>query len=332
VKQMTSRERVLAAFQLKQPDQIPFMDDVGLEVREKIMGTTEYSDLEFSRRLGLDAMDLRTLEYWSPLFCNKIVKDGHEFLMDGLIKTENDLEIMVFPDPHDEKLYEPVKKFVEHYGKEDLALYVYMTWGIDCVLHSMGIETFSYALYDNLRLVEKVLDRYIEWNCSIVERLNSVGIDFISTYNNIAYNSGPLVSPQIFRDVFVPKVKQISDSCKIPWVFHSDGNIIPIMDDLLTLGMDCIHPIDPLSMNLKVIKETYGHKVCLWGNVDLTYALTRGTPEDVEEEVLRCIKAAGANGGYILGSANCLPHYVKTENVLAMARGVKKYGKYPLNI
>jgi uroporphyrinogen decarboxylase len=60
--------------------------------------------------------------------------------------------------------------------------------------------------------------------------------------------------------------------------------------------------------------------------------LTRGTPEEVEKEVKKCIKDAGSGGGYILGSGNGLPEYCKIENILAMADAVKKYGKYPLDI
>lgn len=331
MKKMTSRERILAALALKEPDQIPFADDVDPAVRSMIMESEHYGDIEFCRKLGLDAIDYRGKEYWSPLFCKTVIKNGHEFLLDGMIKRESDLHLMVFPDPADDSLYEPIKRFIDKYGNEELATFLYMAWGMDCVISSMGFEAFSEALYDNRKLVENVLDRYTEWNSALVDRLNSVGIDFIITYNNIAFNSGPLFPPQILREIFLPKIKLVADACKIPWVFHSDGNISPILEDLLTLGMNGIHPVDPLSMDLHSIKKRYGKRVCLWGNVDLSYTLTRGSTAEVETEVIRCIKSAGSGGGYILGSANCLPGYVKKDNVLAMAEAAKKYGRYPLD-
>ena len=116
-----------------------------------------------------------------------------------------------------------------------------------------------------------------------------------------------------------------------PWVFHSDGNLLPILDDLLTLGMAGIHPIQPSAMDIKEIKAKYGNRVCILGNIDLDYTLTLGTPEEVDKEVKERIAVAGAGGGYIITSANSLTDYCKTENVWAMAAAVKKYGKYPLD-
>jgi len=331
MEKMNSRARVMKALSLKKPDRIPFIDDLEPQVRAAIAGSKDYSDLQVIRRLGMDALDYRGKEYWSPLFCDIHYKNGREYLAEGRLKSEKDLKLINFPNPADPRLYAPVKRFVEQYAKEDLALFVYMAWGIDCVLASMGFDAFSQALYENQGLIEKVLDLYCEWNMQVVERLNDVGIDFIISYNNLAFNSGPLFSPQVLRELFLPKVKVVARACKLPWVFHSDGNLTTIMDDLLTLGMNGLHPIDPLSMDLKTVKDKYGHQVCLWGNVDLSYTLTRGTVDEVEDEVKRCIRDAGKNGGFIIGSANCLPAYVNTENVLAMARAVQKYGSYPLD-
>lgn len=328
---MTSRERILAALALKQPDLVPFADDVNLETRQKLMNREKFSDLEFANALGLDAIDCRANDYYAPFFCATKIMDGHEFLGEGLIKAEKDLYLLKFPNPREERFYDPIKRFVETVGKGEKATFTYMSWGVEGVLNSLGVEVFCYALYENFKLVETVFNRYVEWNCMVMERLNTVGIDFIITYNNIAYNSGPLVSPQVFREVFLPGLKKVAEVCKLPWVYHGDGNIMPLMDDLLTLGMNGLHPIQPGAMDLKTVKERYGKRLCLWGNVDLTYILTRGTPEEVEEDVKRCIREAGDKGGFILGSSNCLPLYCKRENIWAMANAVKKYGKYPLS-
>ncbi len=325
---MTSRERILAALNLEQPDRVPFAEDIARDVRKLIVGRDDITDLEFVKKLGLDAIDLIPHHYYAPFFTKTEVVDGREQITEGLIKNEKDLKLMKFPNPKDESFYDPVKKFVKKYEKEDLAMYVYMSWGVEGVLNSMGIEAFSYALFENPKLVETILDKYTEWNCIVMERLNSVGIDFIITYNNIAYNSGPIVSPKIFRELFLPKLQKVADICKLPWVFHGDGNVMPLMDDLITLGMNGLHPIQPGPMDLETMKEQYGDCLCLWGNVSLDYTLTKGTPEEVEKEVKQCIDIAGKEGGYILGSSNCITDYCKIDNVWAMAEAVKKYGKY----
>jgi uroporphyrinogen decarboxylase len=327
---MNSRERILAVLDLKQPDQVPFADYVEQEMRRTLMGRDNFSPLEFALEMGFDAINID--DFVSPVFCERRQVNGHDYILGGLIKKDKDLDLMVFPDPSDERFYDPAKRFIEKNADSGLAVYAICRFGISGVNYSMGIDGLSYALYENPALVDKVLDRYVDWNCRVVERLNNIGIDFIISYDNIAYNSGPLVSPQVFREVFVPKMKQIDAVCKLPWITHMDGNIMPIMEDILEMGVSGLHPIEPGSMDLKTVKQLYGDRVCLWGNIDLRYTLTRGTPEEVEEEVKTRIAEAGPGGGYILGSANGWPMYCKVENIRAMARAVKKYGQYPLQL
>ena len=130
--------------------------------------------------------------------------------------------------------------------------------------------------------------------------------------------------------VFVEK-STTGNGCVPAWVFHSDGNLRPILDDLLTRGMNGLHPIQPAAMNIGEVKAKYGQKVSIFGNIDLDYTLTLGKPEEVDKEVKERIATAGPGGGYVVTSANSLTDYCKTENVWAMAKAVKKYGKYPLD-
>jgi len=89
-----------------------------------------------------------------------------------------------------------------------------------------------------------------------------------------------------------------------------------------------IHPIQPTAMDIGRMKAQYGSRVCLIGNIDLDYMLTRGTPEEVGQEVRERIAVAGTRGGYIMSSANSLTDYCKVDNVRAMAKALKEYGGY----
>jgi uroporphyrinogen decarboxylase len=81
-------------------------------------------------------------------------------------------------------------------------------------------------------------------------------------------------------------------------------------------------------MDIGKMKAQYGSRVCLIGNIDLDYTLTLGTPEEVDKEVKERIAVAGKGGGYIISSANSLTDYCKIDNVWAMSKALKKYGKY----
>jgi hypothetical protein len=325
---MNSRERMMTALSLKQPDRVPFADIVDQTVKEKLMGSTGFTETEFASFLGLDAIGID--DYAAPIFCRTAESEGREFVIDGLIKSDQDLHLMKFPDPGDDSFYDQARRFIDQHSHDGLARFAKCRWGIGGVLYSMSIPGLAFALYDHPGLVEKVLDRYVDWNCVVMERLNTVGLDFIMTYDNIAFKSGPLVSPQVFRELFLPRIKRVAAICKLPWVFHGDGKLTPILDDLLTLGMNGIHPIEPSCMNMLEMKQKYGHRVCLWGNIDLN-TLARAQPDEVEEEVKQRIREAGPNGGYILGSSCSLPDCCRTENILAMAKAVKKFGQYPLH-
>jgi uroporphyrinogen decarboxylase len=84
-------------------------------------------------------------------------------------------------------------------------------------------------------------------------------------------------------------------------------------------------------MDIVKVKQEYGTKMCLLGNVDLVL-LGRGTPEQVDAEVKDLIRTVGSGGGYIITSGNSLASFLRPENVLAMAQAVRKYGAYPLNL
>jgi uroporphyrinogen-III decarboxylase len=191
----------------------------------------------------------------------------------------------------------------------------------------MGLERFCLALYDNRALVEKLLDRYFEWTQVVAERVCRIGFDVYVSTDDMAFKSAPYFSPAVFRDLVLPRYQSVASHVTIPWVIHSDGNLMPFLDDLLSLGIAGLHPIERGAMDIRAVKRLYGPRVCLLGNVDLNL-LGMGTPEQVDDEVRTLIRDVGPGGGYIVTSGNSLAGYLKPENVLALSRAVQKYGQY----
>jgi uroporphyrinogen decarboxylase len=132
----------------------------------------------------------------------------------------------------------------------------------------------------------------------------------------------------MYEEFIQPYQMIVAKQMKKPWVFHSDGNVLPILDALLKLGMSALHPIQPSAMDINKIKKEYGGKVCIIGNIDLDYTLTLGTPEEVEREVRDRLEKIGRGGGYIISSANTITNYCKLENVKAMAATVENHRRY----
>ena len=134
----------------------------------------------------------------------------------------------------------------------------------------------------------------------------------------------------MFRDFVVPRHRRVAERISIPWILHSDGDVMPYLEDLLALGISGLHPNEKGAMDIRAMKREYGGRVCLLGNVDLNI-LGMGTPEDVEQEVRGLIRDVGRGGGYIVTSGNTLAGYLRPENVLALTKAVQKYGRYPLS-
>jgi uroporphyrinogen decarboxylase len=322
---MNSSERVLAAMHCQMPDRVPFIDTIDLEMQFRIMGRRDFDQADLAAEMGFDAL---MLNRYPPFFVHQIqTGSGSQFIKEPLIRTRADLDQAVFPEL-DNRYIDEVAQFVDRYHKTGYALGLVTRMGAAGILNSMGLDNFSYALADDPGLVETLFDRYADWACELLEKTRNLGFDFIKFADDIAYKSGPMFSPQVFRELFLPRMRRVAAQVSLPWIYHSDGNLMPVFDDLLSLGMNVINPIEPGAMDIEAVKEQYGTRLCLHGNIDLHYTLTLGTPEEVTDEVRRRIERIGKGGGYIIASANSITDYCKLENVLAMRDAIRQYGSY----
>jgi uroporphyrinogen-III decarboxylase len=193
----------------------------------------------------------------------------------------------------------------------------------------MGQEFFSLALYDQPDLVDELLHRYASWSAAVVRRVCAMGFDVVWTADDIAFKSGLLFSPRMFRERILPHVRKVAENITVPWIFHSDGNLTAVLDDLVDLGIAGLHPVEPGAMDIRALKRRYGRRLCLIGNVDLN-TLGAGTPAQVEAEVAALIAGVAPEGGYILGSGNSLASYCRIENIRAMIAARERFGTYPI--
>ena len=359
---MTPRERVMSFFRHQEPDRVPWVE-VGVDeaLQVALMGTRAFTPRELCRKLGMDAFGyyypaslapgsgrLPTLaeaveEYYHPRrvtfdfvppWIARMEADpetGRLYVGRGLLTSREALHLFdeYLPDPDHPARYEQVARWLDQY-REEFAVFARVRLGAQNCLESMGLDVFGYALYDDPHLVREVLGRFSEWTARVVRHLNEMDFDFIWVTDDLACNSGPFMSPRAFREFFLPPMSAAASEIRKPWILHSDGNLFPLLDDLLPLGMSGIHPIQPSAMDISRMKREYGDRVGLVGNIDLDYTLTRGTPEEVDAEVRQRIAVAGPGGGYMVSSANSLTSYCKPENVWTMARAIRKYGQYPL--
>jgi uroporphyrinogen decarboxylase len=159
------------------------------------------------------------------------------------------------------------------------------------------------------------------------------GADVLLAEGDLAANKGPMFSPAHFREYVKPYYAEIvaaAHDCGLPIVKHSDGDMWPFMDDLVEIGFDGYHPIQPQCMDIAEVKEKLGDRLCLVGNIDCVEVLVAADRDEVAEVVRDTIRIAAPGGGFILGSSNSIHPGVAVENFLAMVDAGRKYGRYPV--
>lgn len=339
--QMTSRERVATALRRQQPDRVPHCElGVDRALAQQLLDwgapLSQRDDLEQNpytlaeEKAIANFLKLDNIHYVlrAPVYAHKIPgQDGRLFYGEGMIRTRADMEMINLPDPTDERLYEGAKRFVD--AKGDYSCWFVTRVGIFPTLLGMGTETFSISLYEDRGFVEAVLDRYVDWSEAVAERVQGLGFDVFVSTDDMAFKSAPFFSPQVFRELVLPRFRRVAATVTLPWVIHSDGNLLPFVDDLLSLGIAGMHPNEKGAMDIVEMKRRYGDRVCILGNLDLNI-LGLGSTQDVEDEVRWLIRNVGPGGGYVITSGNSLAGYLKPENVVAFTEAVQKYGAYPL--
>ena len=338
---MTSRERVAVALERREADRVPYCELwIDRTMANKLMGweggeqEPPYSATQNFTPAGAKAIAERlhldnVYHVVRPPVYAETGKgaDGREFVGHGKIRTMADLDMVDLPDPDDDALFAEAAALASDKG--DYSAWLITRYGIFPTVHSMGIESFSLALYDNRPLVEALLDLYADWACAVARRACELGFDVFATADDVAFKTGPFFSPALFHEMVVPRLHRVADCLTIPWVVHSDGNTAPLLDDFAAVGVAGIHPIERAAMDIRAVKRAHGRHLCLLGNVDLDL-LVRGTPDAVGREVRGLIRDLAPGGGYIVSSGNSLASYLRPENVLAMAEAIQEYGEYPI--
>ena len=153
--------------------------------------------------------------------------------------------------------------------------------------------------------------------------------------DDYAGNTNTLISPRMFRQFIKPclrkliqPVKEHNPNTRI--MLHSDGAITDLLPDIIDLGVDVIHPLEPLpATDLPAIKRQFGDRVTFLGGIDISHAMP-GSPAQVIAEARQRIAQLASGGGYILAPSNHLQADVPPENVVTLFQTAQQYGRYPL--
>lgn len=204
-------------------------------------------------------------------------------------------------------------------------------------------EAFSFGRLSNfMRKPEKrqFLQKLIDRNFAMMEEtykgIIDAGFDIASVADDTAYKNRVMVDPKIWEEMVVPGYTRINDIIHKRGghtFWHSDGYTEPYFNGLIKSGFNGIQSLEPMAgMDLAHLKQQYGSRVCLIGNMDCSQLLPFGTEDEIIAYVKKAIRDAGEGGGYIFSAATDLIDSVNPKNVMLALKTLEKYGKYPLNL
>jgi hypothetical protein len=179
----------------------------------------------------------------------------------------------------------------------------------------------------NPDLLEEWYDHLMEGPIMSFKAAADAGFKLFCTADDMAYKTGPMMSPKNYQKFVTPRAKKLCDIVRdVDGVIfmHTDGYIYDILDLFIEAGYHAIQPLEPTSgMTIKKVKEGWGDKLACIGNVDTTRVLPFGTEEEVRANVRRCMKEGGKKG-YMFAASGTLHKRVTYKNARAM---IDEYNK-----
>ena len=365
-KRQANYERLKTALNNQEPDYVPLFEmGIEPEIKQLFMGKPvqgHAQEIEFFQTAGFDAypVSLSVINYTKP-----VESDGQQYekgagglaiSTHGSRTYKADLE--AYTERHWAEMHRGVITNKDEFAKYDwphpddldfsildevgamlppgMKIGVVIGKVFTGVWFMMGMETFMLSYIDDPELIEMMYDKIVPLQQRVMEvamEHPAVGLSFHA--DDLSGKNGPLVHPDHYRKYAFPCYKTMCDMAKAadkPFVYHTDGDISMVLEELIDLGITGWHPVEKQAHDINEVKAKYGDRIALLGNIDLQYTLTLGTPQEVSDEVRSRIRDLAPGGGYCVSSGNSIPEYVPIDNYAAMLEATFKYGKYPISL
>ena len=285
---MTHRARMVTALTLGTPDYVPTME------------------LEFQlgpERVGRDFLREEQLRNCSAAEIEYRLAEN----VDLMLEIYGRLEYDAFPIHYlsEEHTLETIRRIRRVSGWEYMLLG--MGDGTFAIPDGQGMADFAYRLADDPDSLHEEAERMCREAIDRNRRLLDAGCDGFILCSDYCFNKGPFISPKMFAEYIAPYLARIIADIRVRGGYaikHTDGNIMPILDQLVAARPHALHSIDPMAgVDIAEVKRLYGDKVALCGNVHCA-AMQTGTEAEVVASAEYCLTHAKPGGGYVFCTSN----------------------------
>ncbi len=255
--------------------------------------------------------------------------------------TTRDLERYPWPDPLDPGFTAGLAERTRVlYEETDYAIMAdggfKSFWELGFMLR--GFEQLLMDLALNPEFVSALMSKLLEINKVATERFLDIAGPYMHVFrtaDDLATQRGLLMSPHTFRTLLKPVYKEyfsfVKSRTDAKIFYHSCGNVVDLLDDLIEIGVDIINPVQVSAMgDTAALKARFGDRVTFWGAIDTQHVLPHGMVEEVEAEVQHRIRDLAPGGGFVVAPVHNVQPDVPPQNIIAMAEATREFGAYPL--
>lgn len=349
---MTSRERVLAALARQPTDRVPRLlyeeaigytpaidallrercapkaprDYFAMDITSVAFAPTALPRDRFAPWLGADAataLATGQVDEWGVWW--KTGNSYHFAEVDSPLRGELGLErLSEYPMPDLDQAYRfaGVRERVDALHGQGFAVAAYAGSVFEQSWYIRGLEDLMVDMLAAPEIAHHLFDRTSALQRHAAEQFARAGVDIIITGDDVAGQHGLLISHGTWREFLKPRLAATARAAKAanPHAFvfyHSDGDVSPLVPELIEAGIDILNPIQPECMDPAAIKRQYGNRLAFWGTVSVQRTMPLGSPEEVKAEVRARIRDVGRGGGFILAPAHVLGPETPWENIVA---------------
>jgi uroporphyrinogen decarboxylase len=327
---MTPRETVQHTFGFNETRPVPYYLPMEDDVIRRV--TEYYGNDEWRQRLipylycghfGFNGIDIGANRKRDSF--GVIYEDGNIMHVLEYPLADTPLKAYTWPEPADvadwDALRQTLNNAPESYRCTGFAFGLFeRAWLL------RGMETVLIDMIDNPAYVEDVLDAILEIHVQVIDYAAAqLDIDAYFGGDDWCDQRGPIMGVDLWQRFFKQRLAAIIDRChmhSLPFICHSCGNVLPLVDDLLEIGLDGLESLQPEAMDIFELKRKTQGRMILIGGMGVQSTMRFGTPEDVRSQAQRLQQEMGRGGGYVLAPAKTLLPDTPTENAIALIESV----------
>jgi len=238
----------------------------------------------------------------------------------GPCLPEADLSNYSFPDPKEAYRFSDTANWCARQEGHYRIVWVGDLW--ERATFMRGMEHVLVDVVMDPAFVQALLEQIAEYILETIRQVIARGtIEGIAVSDDYGTQRGVVMSPEHWRRLVKPSLSRIYELAKqnsLAVFHHSCGSIEPIIGDMIDIGLDILHPVQPEAMDLLSLKKEFGRHLTFCGGVRTQDLLVSGTPGAVRAEVQRLKRDIGKDGGYILEPGITIQADVPQENLTAM--------------